>query len=225
MRRFQSTHELPEITTRFLAVTAAVTAVGLFLLSAVARNTEAQVVTEVHSFNSSGFSGNPLYVAMTQGRDGKLYGTTEGTTLDFGSVFRLQTTGAASDVYVLDGTQGEIPDAGVTLGTDGSLYGTIFEGGSGGFGVLFKVTPSGSYTVLHDFAGGADGGFPLAAPIQASDGNLYGTTEGSTTSTVYKYSPSSGLFSTIYQFDQAHGVGAIAQVIQGTDGNLYGTAY
>ena len=74
----------------------------------------AVVVTVVHSFNSSGLSANPQYVTPAQGRDAKLYGTTQGTSLDFGSIFRLQTTGANSDLYSFDGTQGEIPDAGLT---------------------------------------------------------------------------------------------------------------
>ncbi len=43
-------------------------------------------------------------------------------------------------------------------------------------------------------------------------------------STIYKYTPASGTFSTIYQFDNAHGEAVVAPLIQGSDGNLYGTA-
>src|SRR5229473_4140701 len=165
----------------------------------------AQTVSVVHSFNGNGLSGTPQYVTPAQGRDAKLYGTTEGTTLDFGSIFRLQTSGATSDLYSLDGTQGQFPSAGLTLASDGNFYGTTSFGGSTNNGVLFRITPAGVYTVLHDFGGGTDGGDPLAVPIQASDGNLYGTTSGSPNATVYKYNATSAAFSTIYQFDGTHG--------------------
>jgi uncharacterized repeat protein (TIGR03803 family) len=47
--------------------------------------------------------------------------------------------------------------------------------------VVFKVSPSGQETVLYNFTGGADGGYPRAGVIQDSSGNLYGTTlEGGT---------------------------------------------
>src|SRR5437868_399657 len=81
---------------------------------------------------------------------------------------------------------------------------------------------SGVYTVLHEFAGGSDGAVPAAPTIVAFDGNLYGTTSGNTTtaSTIYKYMRASGTFTTIYQFDQAHGTTVIAPLIQATDGSL-----
>lgn len=43
---------------------------------------------------------------------------------------------------------------------------------------VFRMTPNGTMTVLHAFTGGADGGNPQAALIQATDGNFYGTTFG-----------------------------------------------
>jgi len=49
-------------------------------------------------------------------------------------------------------------------------------GGTWGFGVVYKLYPSGNYGVLHDFTGGADGGAPYAGRIGDSAGNLYGTT-------------------------------------------------
>ena len=87
--------------------------------------------------------------------------------------------------------------------------------------MLFKISPSGVYTDIHDFAGGSDGGLPFAPPIQASDGNLYGITlnlSGSG-STVYQYSLA-GTFTTIYQF---RGLYSSAPFIQASDGYLYGT--
>jgi uncharacterized repeat protein (TIGR03803 family) len=105
------------------------------------------------------------------------------------------------------------------LSADGNFYGTTFQGGSANLGVLFKISPNGTYTVLHEFQGGSDGSSPFAAPIQASDGNFYGTTGA----TVYKYSRSSG-YSTIYQFGSTQASGITAPLIQGIDLSLYGAA-
>ena len=120
-----------------------------------------------------------------------------------------------------DGTNGTNPLGGVTLGSDGNFYGVTSFGGSANLGVLFKIAPTGGYTILHNFEGGGDGGEPVGPPIQAADGNFYGTTAQD--STVYKYSLSEG-YSVIYQFDQTHGQEVIASLIQGTDGRLYGVA-
>jgi uncharacterized repeat protein (TIGR03803 family) len=204
----------------FIAVAAA-----FVLLSASVGLMQAQNVTLIYSFSNLGSSANPIHVIPAQGRDAKLYGTTEGTSLDFGSIFRVQTTGAGTTLYALDGTEGSLPDVGLTLASDGNFYGTTFEGGTANYGVLFRITPAGVYTVLHNFAGGTDGGYPLAAPVEASNGSIYGTTLGPapSTSTVYQYTLS-GAFSTIYQFDGTAGEGVVSGVIQGADGNLYGTA-
>ena len=93
-------------------------------------------------------------------------------------------------------------------------------------GVLFRIS-RGTYTVLHEFAGGADGAYPTAPPIEGFDGNLYGATYGNTTtsSTIYTYSRVSGTFATIYQFDNAHGSSVIASLTQSMDGNLLRTAW
>ena len=87
-------------------------------------------------------------------------------------------------------TDGGYPYAGVVLDSKGNLFGTTVQGGdtsgticsaSVGCGVVFELTPpsgtgSWSETVLYTFSGGSDGGFPYAAPLFDSTGNLFGTT-------------------------------------------------
>ena len=197
----------------------------LLVLSAIG---SAQTVTAVYSFTGKNSSANPSEVMPTQGRDGKLYGTSGGNTGGvYGTVFSLATNGLYRQLHTFDSTNGANPDGGVALASDGNFYGTATGGGSGKGGVLFKITPNGVYTVLHSFLGGSDGTLPAAPPIEGSDGSLYGTTYGNTTtySTIYKYSRASGTYSTLYQFDQPHGQFVIAPLIQATDGNLYGTAF
>ena len=62
---------------------------------------------------------------------------------------------------------------------DGNLYGTTIAGGANSEGVLFQLTLSGQLKIVHSFCNGAgcpDGSQPYGGVIQATDGNLYGTT-------------------------------------------------
>jgi uncharacterized repeat protein (TIGR03803 family) len=66
---------------------------------------------------------------------------------------------------------------GILQATDGNLYGVTESGGNNNLGTVFKITIGGLFTKLHDFAGGQfDGSLPQNAPMQRTDGNLYGTT-------------------------------------------------
>jgi hypothetical protein len=90
------------------------------------------------------------------------------------------------------GPDGGLPDAGLTMGADGSLYGTMLEGGSFsncdlGCGVVFKLlpNPNGAWReimVLHRFFD-RPGDSPYAGVILDTSGNVYGTTYGDDTTT------------------------------------------
>ncbi len=196
------------------------------LLSSLAfsRASIGQTVNDIHAFTAADSSQSPQGVP-TQGRDGNLYGMSSGSSgSPYGTIFSVTTTGTLTELFAFHFTDGNSPNASVTLGSDGNFSGTTFGGGNNQKGVLFKISPKVVYTVLHFFAGGADGQWPSAGPIEAANGALYGTTKGdSTGSTVYKYTDSGG-FSTLYQFDGTHGQTVLAPLIQGSDGKLYGTA-
>jgi uncharacterized repeat protein (TIGR03803 family) len=70
---------------------------------------------------------------------------------------------------------GATPNGGLVMDAKGNLYGTTFSGGSFGGGTAFKLMPDGKETLLHSFAGGADGMGPGAGLIRAG-AKLYGTT-------------------------------------------------
>jgi uncharacterized repeat protein (TIGR03803 family) len=71
-------------------------------------------------------------------------------------------------LYNFTGINGARPSAGVVIGKDGVLYGTTYWGGKIGNGTVFSLTPptspgdSWTETVLHNFTGGSDGGWPFA---------------------------------------------------------------
>jgi len=89
-------------------------------------------------------------------------------------------------------TDGTHPQAGLVFDRKGNLYGTTWNGGTSNLGTLFKVTPSGTETVLHSFGAYPDGVFPEGDLVFDSEGNLYGTTEQGGTNgggTVFKLVP------------------------------------
>jgi uncharacterized repeat protein (TIGR03803 family) len=188
---------------------------------------QAQTVSTIYNFTDSATSGaNPWYVTLVQGTNGNFYGTTyNGGKTGSGTIFNVSTTGAQKILYSFAGgtTDGAYPTGGLTLGTDGNFYGTTQQGGSESQGIIFKITPSGTYTILHNFNAFVDGAFPWGPPILASDGNFYGTASGGGPNgrgIVYKIT-SGGTFSEVYQFDVTHGYSPIAPPAQGTDGFLY----
>jgi len=176
---------------------------------------------------------------LVQGPDGNLYGTTyDGNgAQSTGTVFKITPSGAFTSlggfacgpVGCTDGTN---PAAGLVLGTDGNFYGTASEGGhenchaDEGCGTIYAITPAGMMTALHLFDR-SDGSSPRAPLIQATNGNLYGTTYRGTPNgdgTVFRITLS-GMFTTLHSFDGTDGVNPDAGLVQGTDANLYGTTY
>lgn len=153
--------------------------------------------------------------------------TTNGSGTVSGNVSVTITCSSASSGLVLysfaGGNDGAAPFGALMQASDGNFYGTTFEGGAQGDGTVFKITPTGIETVLYSFAGGSDGANPLASLVQASDGNLYGTTEtgANTEGTVFKVTPA-GVETVLYTFPGHYGDN-LSGLIQATDGNFYGT--
>src|SRR5207249_2422070 len=122
-------------------------------------------------------------------------------------------------------SEGFYPTAGLVQGSAGNLYGTTLNGGASGAGTVYKLEPSGAFTVLHSF-NGSDGADPYAGLVQDSAGNLYGTTPyggASGAGTAYHPQPS-GAFTVLHSFDSSsEGYSPYAGLVQDSAGNLYGT--
>jgi len=114
---------------------------------------------------------------LVQARDGHLYGTTPGSGANSnGTLFRITTNGTFTTLYSFSGGDGNDPEGGLVQAADNNLYGTTSKGGSGTNGTVFRVTTDGTLTTVYSFTGWNDGAAPNAGLVQASDGNLYGTT-------------------------------------------------
>jgi len=168
---------------------------------------------------------------MVMDSSGNFYGTTgAGGPVDGGTVFKITAAGSETILHIFVGGTGDggSPLAGLVRGTDGNFYGTTFEGGSAGDGVIFKVTPTRTFTLLHSFTGTtSDGNFPDAALIQATDGQFYGTTTegGSANKGIVFKITSTGTFTLLHSFGTFtnDGINPQAALFQSVDGNFYGT--
>jgi uncharacterized repeat protein (TIGR03803 family) len=197
-------------------------------------------LTIVYNFCSKAncTDGSYPYSPLVQGTDGNFYGTTAGGgAYDGGSVFKLTPEGQLTTLYSFCQTQG-CPDGtniygGLIEGSNGDFYGVAEEGGTGGgcgCGTAFKITKKGKLTTIHNFKGD-DGGSPMAALLQISSGDFYGTTYAGGTyglGTVFKMT-AGGKVTTLYSFCAqsgcADGEYPSASLIQGNDGDFYSTTY
>jgi uncharacterized repeat protein (TIGR03803 family) len=132
-------------------------------------------LTTIYWFTNGEDSSLP-YTGLTLGPGGKFYGTTWGQGVN-GTLFQITTNGALKTLYTFPtGAGGTVPTAELTLASDGNLYGTTVAYAGDGWGTVFRLTPSGDFSSLYTFTGGADGAYPNGL-AQGNDGNLYGTTQ------------------------------------------------
>ena len=186
----------------------------------------------VYTYERPTTQGMNVNTPLTQGTNGILYGTARsGSESANGTVFSVNPDGSHFTVLKTFGSaaQGENP-AGVTVGSDGVLYGVMEGGGSAGFGVIFKMNPDSSqFTVLRSFSStGGDGRVPMAPLVEGSDGALYGSTTfggGAAAGTLFTISKTGSGYTILHRFtNSASGSNVTARLFEGADGRLYGTA-
>jgi uncharacterized repeat protein (TIGR03803 family) len=213
--------------------------------------TPAGKLTTLYSFCSQAncADGNYPVTGLIE-TNGKLYGTTyDGGTVPCsyfkngsgcGTIFEMTLEGKLTTLYSF-GTDAGLLQVPLALASNGNFYGTSANGGTGdckaGCGTIFEITPSGDFTTLYNFCTNpvhdacADGGYPLDPLIQATDGNLYGTTsaggytlEGADGGTIFSITPQGDLTTlwTVGQ-DYVFASGPDGGMIQATNGNFYGT--
>jgi len=207
---------------------------------------QAQTYSVLFTFSGIDSCGGPFAIGgVTLDQAGRIYGTTVyGGLHDGGSVYRLSRDGEGWVCYLLysfgyqdqDGSQ---PFAGVVFGPDGLIYGTTSIYGAYGNGTVFRLQPrpnscAGAMcpwneTILYNFTGGADGGYPLYGKLAFDQaGNIYGTTNSGGSrdlGVVFKLTPSGSGWteSVIWDFANGGGYSPVSGVIFDSAGNLYGT--
>ncbi len=185
---------------------------------------------QIHGSSPSG--------TLVEGTDGNFYGVTSsgGTGSNCtavggcGTIFKITPQGSLTSLHSFNATDGDIPES-LILGSDGNFYGTTEAGGpvgycpsTGGCGIVFKITPAGTFSTVYEFEGMSDGTAPNDL-IQAPNGNFYGFTgSGNNTidGSIFQLTPA-GALTTVVVFNGANGAFPNS-LIQGSDGNLYGTS-
>jgi uncharacterized repeat protein (TIGR03803 family) len=116
--------------------------------------------------------------------------------------------GTYIDLHDFNGGAGDgfEPNANVTLDDFGNIYGTAQSGDINVYGVVFKLAPDGTQTILHAFAGGSEGWAPGGGMV-LMDGALYGTALGgaSGNGVLFKLSKN-GNYKTLHDFSGADGI-------------------
>jgi uncharacterized repeat protein (TIGR03803 family) len=233
---------------------------GVNCCGTIFKITPSGTLTTIESFAAEDGDGPDPTAGLVQAPSGLLYGTAGGGINGAGQVFEMSPSGALTTLYSFCGAfydgcpkaanaadntfNGFAPAAGLLRATNGDLYGTTTEGGttetpSGDYGTVFTITPQGGLTSLYSFCSKSndttsclDGYDPLAALVQATGGDIYGTTQSGGANgagTIFRITPS-GTLKTIYSFcsqpgctDGEMGGNYGPALIQATDGNLYGT--
>jgi uncharacterized repeat protein (TIGR03803 family) len=205
---------------------------------------------------------NDIYGGVMQASDGNFYSpsiTTSRLAIDYSCpdndantcsyITKIAPDGTATIFHTFYQVAGQNNVDGMSPNqlieaSDGNFYGSAQEGGAGGLGTIFKITPSGTFTVIFTFTtkynpDGTEnslpyGGFP-GTLVEGSDGYLYGTAQiggpnGFDEGTIFKVSKT-GAMTVLHEFvggrtgdSRAFPDGLLPlSLIQGADGNFYGT--
>jgi uncharacterized repeat protein (TIGR03803 family) len=160
---------------------------------------------------------------------GNLYGTTAyGGTYGEGAVYKVSPQGKETVLHSFSAIaieNGVFPHGGLVSDSAGNLYGTTYDGGAFHTGVVFKLTPAGSYSVVHNFGGSGDGLHTNQGLIIDGQGNLYGTCfQGGAQGygIVFKLA-ADGTETILHSFGFYDGAYPQGMLFMDSLGNLYGT--
>ena len=208
------------------------------------------IFNTLYNFAGGNDGAGPYQGGVAIGPDGALYGVTiaggnSGCESFFGYsgcgvVFRLQRPACSVScswtetvAYRFNGREdGSAPICTLAFDAQGNIYGTASSYQANGYGTVYKLSPSTqgwAFSLLYNFTGGADGGYPFVGVARDSTGNLYGTADQFGThgyGTIYELSPSGSGWAetTLYNFGGGAGDGVYPAtgLIFDQSGNLYG---
>jgi len=193
-----------------------------------AMNADGTDFSIVHNFQFT--DGQRPFGNVLEAANGVLYGMTfDGGAFNTGVIFKVNKDGSDfSTLHSFPGTEnGFHPLGGLIQAADGDLYGMTKEGGSVGYGNLFKIKSDGAgYTKLLEFDGTTKGSYPRGDLIQGADHYLYGLTSNGGSSNkgiLFKVKTDGTNFIKLVDFDGLNkGSNPGANLIIGTNGKLFG---
>jgi len=207
-----------------------VIAILMLALVATLSPARAQTFTVLHQFDGQLDDGAFSEGSVIRDAAGNLYGTTTNP----GTVFKIDSKGKESILAFLNGgSLGVFPTGSLTQDSAGNLYG-VAEGGSGGAGVVYKLSPKGDEIVLFAFQGGLDNTdpkLPAGGVLLGKNGNIFGAAQfGNKLSceigcgSVFRLD-ATGTIHSLHKFTGGtDGGNPIGPLVQDASGNLYGVA-
>ena len=188
----------------------------------------------LHNFNGTSDGSQP-FGPLVRDTAGNLFGVAKsGGNLNCaefpqtgcGTIFKL-SKGVLTVLHTFQGgTDGATPQPGLLLDAAGNLFGVAAAGGNGENGLIFKISSTGTYTVLHRFTG-RDGKTPNGSLVADTAGNFFGTTQGggvNALGTVFEMSPA-GQVTVLHAFTgDLDGAFPLSGLIRDSAGTLTGTA-
>jgi uncharacterized repeat protein (TIGR03803 family) len=208
----------------------------LFILKAFIGLSNVYAINNIHDNNymDGGFQcieSLPIltFQQLTRGGDGYLYGAAYlnmHQQHSLGNIYRLSTDGSDYKImHKFSMLNGINPNATLTIGPDGSLYGTTLRGGKYGFGTLFKLNIDGQFKKIHEFSRD-EGANPATPLVLVNNKILYGMTQNggkNNYGTIYTID-SNESYKKIYDFDKVNGMAPdAATLLIGPNNSLYGT--
>jgi uncharacterized repeat protein (TIGR03803 family) len=168
---------------------------------------------------------------LTEGSDGNFYGaTSDNGKHNDGEVFRVSPSGEFKVLHTFcslaNCADGGFADSPPIQGIDGNFYGVASGGGSRQGGVMYKLTPSGTYSVVRDFCNYSEAHCQGSAPlsiVQDASGNFFGVTSfaGAAGAGVLFEITSTGQYQALHSFDAVSGY-PLPGLTPGNDGKIYG---
>jgi uncharacterized repeat protein (TIGR03803 family) len=206
-------------------------------------------VSTLHNFANGSDGAGPM-ARLVVGPDGSLYGSTSagggGSCLlvnnyhGCGTIFKLSAPrgpGAglnwiSTTLFRFSETNGSYPQGDLLFDASGNIYGTAVNGGTYGWGLIYKLSPTQggwAQSILYQPRNNGDGQFPMGGLVFDNAGNLYGVFDGGGPhgyGAVYELARSGSGWeeSTVHGFSFQGQDGAVPQggLIKDSAGNLYG---
>ena len=154
--------------------------------------------------------------------------TSKGGMNNTGTLYSLTPNGAEFKVRHSFGKTGPYELHGnITIASDGKIYGVTRNGGESLAGTIYRISPDSSdLEILHPFSE-TDGNQPFSAPIEGSDGILYGTTSiggNFDLGIIYSIEKNGANFTVLHHCGESNGANPIGSLLESADGKLYGLA-
>ena len=167
--------------------------------------------TYIKKIDFNGTNGSSPYGSLIEATNGKFYGlTSSGGANSRGALFEYDytTNGLTVKKSFSSSFNGYYnPRGSLIESSDGTLYGTLYNGGSNSSGGMFKYSlATSSYTSLYSYS--TNGKNPSSSLMQANNGKFYGVTRSGGNNglgVLLEYDSSTNTFVKKLDFDETNG--------------------